>query len=77
MRDVMKGMDAGYDYLVANKGESDAIVPVSSQHYPSNPGPYPAERFYIHDGDSHVGETRSRWTFDALKNQALPRVMLP
>lgn len=77
-RDVMKGVDAAYNPLIAaNKGERDAIVPVASQRYPSNPGTYLAQRFYIKDGDSHVGETRSLWTRDALVKQALPAVVVP
>lgn len=77
IRNVMKGMDTGYDHLIANKGDNDAIVPVISQHYPNNAGTYPAQRFLIHDGDSHIGETRSKWTRDALVNQALPAVAVP
>jgi pimeloyl-ACP methyl ester carboxylesterase len=73
-RDAMNGAETALDRLVSNKQESDAVVPVWSQHYPGNPGTYQAQRFRIADGDSHLGETRSRWTRDALVNQALPVV---
>src|SRR4051812_43261319 len=65
---AMDGVDHLWDQLTAPGDNSDGIVQGQSQNYPNSPGAQPPSHYFIHDSDSHVGETISGRTQTQLRS---------
>lgn len=61
----LKVADEGYKRLTVGNGHGDAVVPEFSQLYPGAPANL---QYLVDDSDSHLGETRSRFTARGILN---------